>query len=102
MPPQEVDLIIVGAGPVGLYFAHQMALRGHSIFCVDIKPGPTDQSRAVLVGSRTMDIFDTAGFAENIVYESYLASGVRIHRNETSVRTHKKDCPILHIDSPSL
>jgi 2-polyprenyl-6-methoxyphenol hydroxylase-like FAD-dependent oxidoreductase len=81
----QADVIISGAGPVGLYFALQMALRGHAVFCVDPKPGPTDQSRAILVSSRTMEIFGSVGIAEEILYESYVASGIRIHRDETKV-----------------
>lgn len=81
----QVDVFISGAGPVGLYFAYQMALRGHTIYCVDPKPGPTEQSRAVLVTSRTMEIFESVGVAEEILFESYLASGIRIHRNKTNV-----------------
>jgi 2-polyprenyl-6-methoxyphenol hydroxylase-like FAD-dependent oxidoreductase len=77
----KVDVLVSGAGPVGLFFAYQMATRGHSVYCVDPKPGPTDQSRAILITSRTMEILEFRGFAAEVLSEAFVGSGIRLFRN---------------------
>lgn len=77
----KVDILVSGAGPVGLFFAYQMASRGHSVYCVDPKSGPTDQSRAILITARTMEILEARGLAAEVLSEAFIASGVRIFRN---------------------
>ncbi|CAO3647085.1 unnamed protein product [Mucor hiemalis] len=74
------DVLVSGAGPVGLFFAYQMAVRGHSVCIVDPKSGPTDQSRAILITARTLEILENKGFAADILYESFAASGMRLFR----------------------
>lgn len=76
----DYDVLVSGAGPVGLFFAYQMAVRGHSVCLVDSKSGPTDQSRAILITARTLEIFENKGFVADILYESFAASGMRFFR----------------------
>lgn len=78
--PVKVDVFVSGAGPVGLFFAYQMASRGHSVYCVDLKSGPTNQSRAISITSRSMEILEARGLASRILAESVVASGVRFYR----------------------
>jgi 2-polyprenyl-6-methoxyphenol hydroxylase-like FAD-dependent oxidoreductase len=75
----KVDILVSGAGPVGLYFAYLMASKGHSVYICDVKPGPTDQSRAILVSSRTLEALDAKGLAAELLSESYIPSGVRVY-----------------------
>ncbi|KAI7890806.1 FAD-binding monooxygenase [Mucor mucedo] len=77
----KVDVLVSGAGPVGLFFAYQMAKRGHSVFCVDPKLGPTDQSRALLISARTLEILEARGLVAEILSKAYVTSGMRMHRN---------------------
>lgn len=76
----QVDVLISGAGPVGLFFAYQLAMRGHSIYICDPKPGPTDQSRALVVTSRTMEVLEARGLADEVLSEAFISSGIRIFR----------------------
>lgn len=85
MTSTKVDILVSGAGPVGLFFAYQMALRGHSVYCVDPKPSPTTQSRAILITSRTLETLERRGLASDILSESYIASGVQIFRHGSKV-----------------
>lgn len=78
---EEVDVFVCGAGPVGLFFTYQMAMRGHSVYCIDIKPGPTNQSRALLITVRTMEIFENKGLGVDILHESRSAAGLRLFHN---------------------
>jgi 2-polyprenyl-6-methoxyphenol hydroxylase-like FAD-dependent oxidoreductase len=85
MTTTQVDILVSGAGPVGLFFTYQMALRGHTVYCVDPKPSPTDQSRAILITSRTLETLERRGLASDILSESYVASGMQIFRSGTKV-----------------
>ncbi len=86
----QVDVLVSGAGPVGLYFSYLMALRGHSVYCLDPKIGPTDQSRALLVTSRTMEILESKGLAGEFLAEGFVSSGIRMYRKGTVVSFIKK------------
>lgn len=85
MSVHTVDVFVSGAGPVGLFFAYQMATLGHTVYCVDPKPGPTDQSRAILITSRTMEILEEKRFASAILSEAVVLNGIKIFRNGVEV-----------------
>ena len=53
----EYDVIIIGAGPTGLMAANQLARFNINFLIVDSKAGPTDQSRAIVVTARSMEIY---------------------------------------------
>lgn len=55
----EVDLLIIGAGPVGLYAAYYAGFRGLSVAVVDSLPEVGGQITAMYPEK---DIFDVAGF----------------------------------------
>lgn len=55
----DVDLLIVGAGPVGLYGAYYAGFRGLSVAVIDALPNPGGQITAMYPEKL---IFDIAGF----------------------------------------
>jgi 2-polyprenyl-6-methoxyphenol hydroxylase-like FAD-dependent oxidoreductase len=57
----EVEALVVGAGPVGLSMASELIRHGVSCRIVDENAGPTDQSRALGVQSRTLEVFESMG-----------------------------------------
>ncbi len=57
------DVIIIGAGPTGLMAATQLARFNINFLIVDSKPGPTDQSRAIVVTARSMEIYQQLGIS---------------------------------------
>jgi thioredoxin reductase len=57
--PGAVDLLVVGAGPVGLYAAYYAGFRGLSVALVDSLPEPGGQVTAMYPEKL---IFDVAGF----------------------------------------
>ncbi|GGS92743.1 MULTISPECIES: FAD-dependent oxidoreductase [Streptomyces] len=73
-PPagRAARVLVVGAGPVGLTAAHELARRGLPVRLVDAAPGPAATSRAVAVHPRTLETFDQMGLVD-----SFLASGRR-------------------------
>lgn len=57
------DVIIIGAGPTGLMAAVQLARFNINFLIVDSKAGPTDQSRAIVVTARSMEIYQQLGIS---------------------------------------
>jgi NADPH-dependent dioxygenase len=83
------QVLIAGAGPVGLTAAHELARRGLRVRLVDAAPGPARTSRAVAVHPRTLETLDQMGVAravrergrENRAFTMF-ASGRRLVRLE--------------------
>ncbi|MEU8891646.1 FAD-dependent oxidoreductase [Streptomyces sp. NPDC048442] len=58
------DVLVAGAGPVGLTVAHELARRGLSVRVVDAAEGPAHTSRAVAAHPRTLELYDQMGVVE--------------------------------------
>ena len=50
------DVLIVGAGPTGLMLANQLGRRGIRPTIIDTHSGPAQQTRAMAVHARTLEI----------------------------------------------
>jgi 2-polyprenyl-6-methoxyphenol hydroxylase-like FAD-dependent oxidoreductase len=62
MPAESAgDVLIVGAGPTGLMLANQLARRGVRPLIIDRHSGPAQQSRAMAVQARTLEIYSKMG-----------------------------------------
>jgi 2-polyprenyl-6-methoxyphenol hydroxylase-like FAD-dependent oxidoreductase len=59
----DTDVLIVGAGPVGLFLAHECARRGLRWRIVEARPSQSEHSKALAIFPRTLEIFDMAGIA---------------------------------------
>lgn len=64
MNPQ---VLVVGAGPVGLTMASELARYGIRVRIIDKAPQRTDKSKALAVWSRTLEMLDRAGCANDFV-----------------------------------
>lgn len=60
----DTDVLIVGAGPTGLMLANQLGRRGVQALIVDRHSGPAQQTRAMAVHARTLEIYSKLGIAE--------------------------------------
>src|SRR5882757_10693973 len=60
------DVLIVGAGPVGLATALQLARAGADVRLIDRQPGPVYLPRAHVVNGRTMELFREWGIADQV------------------------------------
>jgi 2-polyprenyl-6-methoxyphenol hydroxylase-like FAD-dependent oxidoreductase len=60
----DIDVLIVGAGPTGLMLANQLGRRGVRVLIVDRHSGPAQQSRAMAVQARTLEIYWKLGVAD--------------------------------------
>jgi 2-polyprenyl-6-methoxyphenol hydroxylase-like FAD-dependent oxidoreductase len=63
-PVLDTDVLIVGGGPTGLMLANQLARRGVRVLIIDRHSGPAQQSRAMAVHARTLEIYARLGIAE--------------------------------------
>ncbi|MFD0052750.1 FAD-dependent oxidoreductase [Streptomyces sp. NPDC127168] len=59
--------VVVGAGPVGLTAAHELARRGVAVRLVDAADAPARTSRAVAAHPRTLETFAQMGVADAVI-----------------------------------
>lgn len=62
--PADTEVLIAGAGPTGLMLALWLARRGARVQVVDPKPGPSEETRAIVVQARTLEFYDQLGVGE--------------------------------------
>ncbi|HEY2808569.1 MAG TPA: FAD-dependent monooxygenase [Steroidobacteraceae bacterium] len=60
---RDTEVLIVGAGPVGLFLANECARRGLHARLIEARPMQSVHSRALAIFPRTLEIFDMAGVA---------------------------------------
>nr|BAW82005.1 oxygenase [Streptomyces lavendulae] len=62
----ETQVIVVGAGPVGLLLAGELRLAGTDVVVLDTLTAPTRESRASTLHARTMELLDSRGLLDPI------------------------------------
>jgi 2-polyprenyl-6-methoxyphenol hydroxylase-like FAD-dependent oxidoreductase len=92
----DTDVLIVGAGPVGLFLANECARRGLRWRLIEEKAGQSEYSKALAIFPRTMEIFDMAA-----VVGSFLEKANRVTRVEmTSHERTLAELPFEPGDTP--
>jgi len=71
----DTDVLVVGAGPTGLMLADQLARRGIRFEIVDRHSGPAQQTRAMAVHARTLEIYAKLGVADQAVARGARGTG---------------------------
>src|SRR5215467_15558021 len=56
-----IDVLIAGAGPVGLFLANECARRGLRYRIIETNATQSQHSKALAIFPRTLEIFDMAG-----------------------------------------
>ncbi len=87
----ETDVIIIGAGPTGLMAANQLARFNVNYIILDKKSGPTIESRAIAVTTRSMEIYQQMGLIDTLLQE-----GTKI--NSFAVYSEGKQKANINID----
>jgi 2-polyprenyl-6-methoxyphenol hydroxylase-like FAD-dependent oxidoreductase len=59
----DTDVLVVGAGPTGLMLANELTRRGARAQIIDRHSGPAQQTRAMAVQARTLEIYAKLGVA---------------------------------------
>jgi 2-polyprenyl-6-methoxyphenol hydroxylase-like FAD-dependent oxidoreductase len=77
----DTDVLIVGAGPTGLMLANQLARRSIRFEIIDRHSGPAQQTRAMAVHARTLEIYAKLGIAEQAVVRGARGTGASMWAN---------------------
>ena len=74
----DLDILIVGAGPVGLFLANECVRRGLSSRIMEANSGQSVHSKALAIFPRTLEIFDMAGLAPEFLRVANRVSSVAV------------------------
>jgi 2-polyprenyl-6-methoxyphenol hydroxylase-like FAD-dependent oxidoreductase len=74
----DTEVLIVGAGPTGLMLANQLARRGVPVVIIDRHSGPAQQTRAIGVQARTLEIYARLGIASQALELGALTRGANL------------------------
>jgi 2-polyprenyl-6-methoxyphenol hydroxylase-like FAD-dependent oxidoreductase len=77
----QTDVLIVGAGPTGLMLANQLARRGLKPLIIDRHAGPAEQTRAMAVHARTLEIYAKMGLADEALNLGAQGTGANMWSN---------------------
>jgi 2-polyprenyl-6-methoxyphenol hydroxylase-like FAD-dependent oxidoreductase len=79
------DVLIAGAGPTGLMLATVLARRGITARLVDKRQNTHQESRALALAARTLEVFDDLGLAEAAIGAGRPMTAVELHHDRQSV-----------------
>lgn len=74
----DTDVLIVGAGPVGLFLANECARRGLKWRLVEERSTQSEHSKALAIFPRTLEIFDMAGVVDPFLYRANRVTSVAV------------------------
>jgi 2-polyprenyl-6-methoxyphenol hydroxylase-like FAD-dependent oxidoreductase len=83
--PEDTQVLVAGAGPVGLSLAVDLARRGIAVRVIDTLAQPTAESRAIVVHSRTLDHFEALGVLDAIMERAIVSTGMEVHSDGRTI-----------------
>jgi 2-polyprenyl-6-methoxyphenol hydroxylase-like FAD-dependent oxidoreductase len=72
-----IDVLVVGAGPVGLMMAAELARHGVRCRIIDRQPEPSPYCRAMGITPRTLEVWDDMGIAREMIDAGLWLEGTR-------------------------
>ncbi|MGA9343329.1 MAG: FAD-dependent monooxygenase [Rhodanobacteraceae bacterium] len=82
MTAVDTDVLIVGAGPVGVFLANECARRGLRYRIVEAHAGQSEHSKALAIFPRTLEVFDMAGLAVPFLEAANRVTSIRVTTRE--------------------
>lgn len=74
----DTEVLIVGAGPTGLMLANQLGRRGVRTLIIDRHSGPAQQTRAMAVHARTLEIYAKLGVIDQALQLGRRGNGANL------------------------
>jgi 2-polyprenyl-6-methoxyphenol hydroxylase-like FAD-dependent oxidoreductase len=74
----DTEVLIVGAGPVGLFLANECARRRLGFRIVEEHSAQSEHSKALAIFPRTLEIFDMAGLVEPFLHVANRVTSVAV------------------------
>jgi len=96
----DAQVLIVGAGPVGLAAALFLTRRGVAVRILDALPGPVPTSKALGVNPRTLDLLHEAGVSALIEAEAQAIHALHLHKEGRTLARIVPDWKALGADRP--
>jgi 2-polyprenyl-6-methoxyphenol hydroxylase-like FAD-dependent oxidoreductase len=94
----KTDVLIAGAGPVGLTMASELARYGLSVRLIDKNAERTDKSKALVLWARTLELMDRMGTDST---QRFIEAGLKVQgANILSGREEIAHVEMTHIESP--
>jgi 2-polyprenyl-6-methoxyphenol hydroxylase-like FAD-dependent oxidoreductase len=84
-PGKDIDVLIVGAGPIGLMMACQLALHQVSFRIIDKNESTLQSSGALFLQARSLEIFEQMGIARDALNEGIIANKVNVVYNAEKI-----------------
>lgn len=81
----DTDVLIVGAGPVGLFLANECARRGLRWRLAETHAAQSQHSKALAIFPRTLEIFDMAGLAAPFLEAANRVTAIRVTTRERTL-----------------
>jgi 2-polyprenyl-6-methoxyphenol hydroxylase-like FAD-dependent oxidoreductase len=82
---ERTNVLIAGAGPVGLTLANELTRYGIAVRIVDTAPERTDKSKALVLWSRTLELFDQAGYVADFLSAGMPGHGAVISNGKETI-----------------
>ncbi len=89
--PVRTDVLVVGAGPVGLAVAASLVGHGHEVTVVDQQAAGANTSRAAVVHARTLEMLERIGVSRRL-------AGLGIHARQFSIRDGDRELVPVRFD----
>lgn len=95
----DTEVLIVGAGPVGLMAACELARCGVSCRIIEKETQRSPLSRAVVIQARTLELFALLGLERTFLQKGFISQGINIGFNESHDNQHGFQIDMYHTDS---
>jgi 2-polyprenyl-6-methoxyphenol hydroxylase-like FAD-dependent oxidoreductase len=89
--PDQTEVLVVGAGPVGLAVAASLAGHGHDVTVLERQAAGANTSRAAVVHARTLEMLERIGVSERL-------AGLGIHASQFSIRDGDRELVPVRFD----
>src|ERR1700732_3950335 len=77
----RTEVLVVGAGPVGLTWAAELTRRGVQSRVIDQSAGPSTTSKAIAIQPRTLEIFRQMGLIDEVLARGFMVGAGNFYLN---------------------